>query len=48
MKTSVITTKLERKGYSITYLVSGGVMITKNQFKQFYTSLNDANNKLFK
>ena len=48
MKSTYIVKKFERKGYEITYMLSGGVVVKKGQIRNFYRSLNFANNSLLK
>ena len=48
MKSTDIVKKLERKGYEIGYMLSGGVIVKKGQIRNFYKSLNFAYNSLLK
>ena len=48
MKCTDIVKKFERKGYEITYMLSGGVVVKKGQIRKFYRSLNFAYNSLLK
>ena len=48
MKSIDIVKKLERKGYEINYMLSGGVVVKKGQMRNFYRSLNFAYNSLLK
>ena len=48
MKSTDIVKKLERKGYEINYMLSGGVIVKKGQMRNFYRSLNFAYNSLLK
>ena len=48
MKSIDIVKKFERKGYEISYMLSGGVVVKKGQIRDFYRSLNFAYNSLLK
>lgn len=48
MKCTDIVKKFEHKGYEITYMLSGGVVVKKGQIRNFYRSLNFAYNSLLK
>ena len=48
MKSIDIVKKLERKGYEVSYMLSGGIVLKKGQQRNFYRSLNFAYNSLLK
>ena len=48
MKSTDIVKKLERKGYEVTHMLSGGVILKKGQVRNFYRSLNFAYNSLLR
>ena len=48
MKSTDIVKKLERKGYEITYMLSGGVIVKKGQMRNFFFFFNFAYNSLLK